>query len=342
MPTEEMQSSQGHDYFLYGDVAATHEGDLAYLKRMIVQAANVKLDAIKFHITNPDSYMTRGHPLYSRSKKRSYNYSTWRKVLSDASDYGLKVMGLANDEKSAEFLKEQNVYAIEIHATGLNDVFLLESLTGYEGFVLLGISGATLDEISMAVEQLRSSNDKKIYLVYGFQNYPTALEAINFNKMRSLQRIYGLPLVYADHTSKDSEYRLIFPVLAYAVGVKVIEKHLILNKNELRTDHESAIEPEDFIKLKQMLDTVSQAFKDESLMPNQYERLYRQYKKSIVAKVSIPKGKTIRREVLTYKRTPREGGKELSITQLDIERLIGRRARHDIQRDEPFDWGMIE
>lgn len=341
MLTEEMQSSQGHDYFLYADTAATHEGELAYLKNMIAEAAKVKLDGIKFHLTNAGMYMTEDHPLYSQIKKWNYSHPIWKEVFSDATERGLKVIGLANDEESAEFLKEQGVYAIEVHASGLNDVFLLESLTGYAGFVLLGISGATPDETITAIEQLRSADHKKIYLVYGFQNYPTTLEAINFNKMSSLQRIAGLPLVYADHTDKDSEYCYIFPLLAYALGVKVIEKHLILNKNEARIDHESALDPADFSELKRMLDTVSHSFKDEGLMPNRFERSYRQCKKAIVAKDNVPKDKLIQRENLAYKRTAQEG-KEVSITQPDIGQIVGRKARRDIQCDESIDWSMIK
>jgi sialic acid synthase SpsE len=134
-----------------------------------------------------------------------------------------------------------DIKAIEIHATALNDVFLLDKASYFKNTVIIGTGGSTLDEIDYAVNYLKQKGKDDIFLMHGFQNYPTDYKDIKLERMNKLSELFNLPVGYADHTDpldKNNEY---ISCLGVANGYNVIEKHFTHRFGEKRIDSQSAI-----------------------------------------------------------------------------------------------------
>ena len=63
--------------------------------------------------------------------------------------------------------------------------------------------------------------------------------------------------------------------------------------------------------------------------------LYKKARRSILARIKIPKGKIIKEEDIVIKRPG------LGIHPSQLSQLIGKIAKIDIDEDEPITWEMI-
>ena len=84
--------------------------------------------------------------------------------------------------------------------------------------------------------------------IHGRQDYPTEIKDVKLNSLR-LKAWNG----YADHTRApilgEWKWEFIIPAMAIAAGATLIEKHICLNREELKKkskDWVSALEPDEF------------------------------------------------------------------------------------------------
>lgn len=328
--------------YIIAETAYNHEGDIKYLIKMIDDIAEIKLNAIKFHLLlNIDSYMKKTHPLYKQVKKWMFSENQWDKIISHATRKKLDIIALCDDVESIQYIiKKKNIYAIELHATSINDHFMLSEIAKFHGLIILGIGGTKIDEISYAVDFLKNHRKKDILLMYGFQSYPTNYADINLSKMITVSNLYNLPVGYADHTSYNDPNNTIISVSAALLGFPILEKHYTINEGKKRIDYHAAVGKK---KMKDIQDLMQLALKvhgNGKTTLSKSEKIYGKVgpmKKSIVAKCDIKKGEKLTIEKLWLKRTPEES----KIQQKQFLNLLKYRAKVDIKKDEVLDMKKI-
>ena len=328
-----------NDFYLIGETAYNHEGNINYLYKMINGIASVGWDAVKFHLLlKPESYMTEGHPLFQKVKGWIYNEKQWEDIIRYSNKKGLEIIALCDDVGSIEFILEKKlpVSGIELHASCLNDYFMLQKLWGYHGVIILGIGGSSIEEIEYAVKTLRKNGKGGILLMYGFQNFPTDYKEINLRRMCSIRDLFSLPVGYADHTAYDNENNEFLSSIGFVLGARVLEKHYTPDYGVERTDFQSACNNEQLKAIKEKLIVLKDALGDGSFQMSNAEEAYGKtgpMKKAIVAKRGIPQGKKIEFEDLWFKRTKGES----SIKQKDIEGIVGLKVEKGMDKDEIID-----
>ncbi|QEC52137.1 N,N'-diacetyllegionaminate synthase [Anseongella ginsenosidimutans] len=330
--------------YLIGETAFHHQGDELFLRELIDHGANAKANAIKFHLLlDLDDYMIKTHDAYHILQEWMLTESQWENVIAYNSEKGLDSILLCNDLKSIEFavkLESDSLKAIELHATGLNDYFLLKKASEFDKTVILGIGGSSIDEISYAIEMLKSLGKDDIFLMYGFQNYPTRYENINLKKMIKLQNLFALPVGYADHTDPSDEFNEIVSILGIPMGINVCEKHFTHVFGEKRIDSQSAVSMEQFAKIRKMMDAAWTAAGDGILKMSEAELSYGNtgpMKKAIVASTPIKKGEIITLAKIAFKRT----NESTYILQKFLPQLLGAIASKDIEQDEFIDFANV-
>ncbi len=212
--------------YIIGETAYNHEGDIKYLYKMIDDITELKLNAIKFHmLLNPESYMQKKHPLIKEIKKWMFSKNQWSEIVDYSNKKGLEIIVLCDDVESIEYILENNisVTAIELHATGLNDYFLLNTVSGFNKQIILGIGGSTIDEIAYTIDFLENKGKNDILLMYGFQSYPTKYTDINLSKMLKIRDLFKLPIGYADHTAFDDPNNEVISCMAATMGFNILE-----------------------------------------------------------------------------------------------------------------------
>lgn len=331
--------------YLIGETAYIHEGDFAYLTRMVEEISEVGFDAVKFHLLlELGSYMSKSHPVFTGLQKRIFSKKQWSEIIAYANSKGLEIIALCDDVASAEFIlaEHKDIRGIEVHATGLNDHYLLDAVSKFPGAILLGISGSTIEEIRFAVDFLQERNAGEIILMYGFQSFPTDHNDINFSKMLEISKLFNLPIGYADHTAFDSPYNKTISILPAAMGFSILEKHYTLDCREKRIDHEAAVGRETMQEIKELMKIALQAYggKASGYMSGaelEYGRIGFM-KKAIVARKFIAKGQKLGLDNLWFKRTGEVG----FIKQSQFSSLFGLEAAQDIKEDEVIDFTKVK
>lgn len=328
--------------YIIAETAYNHEGDITYLYGMIDELADLQVSAVKFHLLlNLESYMEKTHPLFSQLKTWLFSKQQWTDIIEYTQQKHLDIVALCDDIDSIKFLnKKKNIRALEIHATSINDYFMLNEAAEFSGRIILGVGGSTHEEVSHAVDILKAKKKRDILLIYGFQSYPTKYADINLSKMTQLRELFNLPVGYADHTGFNDPYNEVLSVAAAMMGFEVLEKHYTLNPGKKRIDYEAAVGKEQLAKIKDLMEIALLAHGHTTVAMSKAERQYGgvgPMKKAIVAKKSIAKGDKLSLENLWFKRTEVKS----KIPQYDFLKLIGHEAKEDIKKDEVIDYSKL-
>jgi sialic acid synthase SpsE len=329
--------------YIIGETAYIHEGDIDYLFRMIDEMAELKFNAVKFHLLlHPESYMQEKHPLINKLKEWIFSVDQWDEIIDYTNDKNLDVIALCDDVESINFLlsNEKEINSIEIHAVSLNDHFLLDSVSKFDRRIILGVGGSSLDEIDYAINFLKNRGVAEILLMYGFQSYPTNYKEINLSKMIKLKDLFNLPVGYADHTAFNDPNNTLISIMGIVMGFNILEKHYTLDFGKERIDYHGAVGKVQMKEILQLMKIALDVFGDESVRMSTAEKNYGNIgpmKKAIVAKKDIKKGEKLSLANLWFKRTQEES----YIKQNEFLRLIGLEAKLNIKTDEVIDFAKI-
>ncbi len=329
--------------YLIAETAYIHEGDFDYL-RSLVKMTPGKVDAVKFHLLfDLDDYMSGRHPLYGNMKNWLFSESQWRELFGICSDKGVDVIALCDDIKSIEFAnKQKEVSAIELHATSLNEVFMLEACALSDKGIVLGIGGCSYKEIEFALDVLSKNKERRdILLMYGFQSFPTDYANIRLARLFSLMdKFKGVSWGYADHTIFDDPLNAYISALPVSFGVGVIEKHYAIEKGKERIDYQAAVSVEDLIEIKDLMCSLAKMWDNGNSDQAEPEKRYGEVgpmRKAIVFRRDLPAGHRIEKEDLAYKRTANRS----VLKQSDIFKVIGMKLSNSVKKDDIVDFDLL-
>ena len=134
-------------------------------------------------------------------------------------------------------------------------------------------------------------NSKKLAILHCVSSYPVVESEANLLAIKTLKSKFSDCIIgYSDHT-----LGILSPIVAVALGAKIIEKHFTLNKSfSSFRDHKISVNP------KEMKEMVIKIRKIELMLGNGKKELQNSEKKnikymrrSIIAKIEIPKGKKV-------------------------------------------------
>lgn len=322
--------------YIIAETAYNHEGDFDYLVKMTKEIGDIGLQAVKYHLLlDASSYMVKTHPLFETIGNWMFSKEQWIEIFHIAQEYNLDIVALCDDLESLEFINATfpEIFAVELHASSINDFHILKEAAKFPGKVILGIGGSTLDEISCAIDSLRKDGKEDILLMYGFQSYPTNYAEINLKKIVKIQDLFGLPVGYADHTSYDDPNNILISCMGMFLSIPILEKHYTLDYGVERIDYHAAVGKDQMSEIQKLMELALLVIGDGSLAMSTAEKKYGNIgpmKKAIVAGDDIHKGTLLTTDNLIFKRTE----KESPLCQSDFDLLCGLRTIRDLKKDD--------
>jgi sialic acid synthase SpsE len=332
----------------YYDIAAKEKLTLLdAAKLMISKAKEGGAHAVKFQSYKAETLATRSCPSYwDTTKEASINqYELFKKYdrfgeneYRELSAYSKKTrivfMSTPFDFESVEYL-DKLVDLFKISSSDITNLPLIKYIAKKNKPIFMSTGASTNEEIIEAVNTIENEKNEKIVLLHCVLNYPTFYENANLIRIKYLQNLYPKYLIgYSDHTVPDKNIQVL--MAAIILGACVIEKHFTLDKAIPGNDHYHAMDTSD---LKVLSDNINFYKKilgssDSYLATELDSRKYA--RRSIVANIKIPKGAKISLEMIASKR-PGTG-----ISPNEFDKLIGKIARLNIDKDEIIQWDKIE
>lgn len=319
-----------------------HNGSLDVAVMMARAAKRAGANVVKFQIfkadklatrsADPAEYMTLGtignKTQYELLKALELSYAQFRDLKIECDKIGILFAASPFDEDSLEFLLSLETPFIKIGSGEITDIPLLERAGRSKLPVILSTGMATLDEIGAAVEALER---EKLILLHCTSDYPTQVHDTNLNAMRELERRFGVPVGFSDHTLGFGA-----AAAAVALGAVVIEKHFTLDRELPGPDQRASLTPEQLSMLVNTIREVEVSLgKPQKIITPSEMKNRLAVRKSVVAAKLITKGQVIARADLACKR-PGDG-----ILPSQIGEIVGRTANTDIEADTKISKSMI-
>ena len=316
---------------IISETAFTHEGDLDYLIKQIELAKETGSDYIKFQILlDIDSVYSKSTSLYHDMKSKMLSSKNWEHAMKHAKDIGLNILILPIDYQALQFVLESKYTdAIEIHSICLNDIVFLDKINASKTklLIFLGVGGRTNKDIDFCINYLNSDN---LVLMSGFQSFPTKKKDANLGKIKSLKNHYNYHVGYADHTPWDEDDSSMI-LTSLALGSIYIEKHIILKKGSGRADNYSAVSKNEFIALRNILDSYTLIYGNDKLeILSEKELAYKNRERKIVALIDIKQDTPFNTSNIGYSVTNQTS----DILQNQFNEILLKSANIDVRKGE--------
>jgi N-acetylneuraminate synthase/N,N'-diacetyllegionaminate synthase len=322
--------------FIIAEAGVNHNSDIRLAKKLIDVAKEAGTDAVKFQtfkseeIVTPDAEQAR-YQTENIGKKESQlemlkrlelSYSDFEKLKKYCDKKGIIFLSTPHSCQEDVDLVAELCPAIKVGSGDLTNLPILKYIAKKKLPVILSTGMANLEEVKEAIEVILPIN-KELILLHCTTNYPTALNEVNLKAILTLKKEFNLPVGYSDHT-EGIEVSLVAAVL----GACVIEKHFTLDKNLPGPDHKASLEPDELKEMVKTIRDMEKALGNGIKKPTKSEEKIKKVgRKSIVAKVDIPKGTKIIQDMLIIKR-PGTG-----IEPKYLYKVIGKIVRKNIKRE---------
>jgi len=316
--------------YIIADMACSHEGKSSIAHNIIDGAGQAGADAIQFQIWILKKLMVPHHPDFKRVSRLELSGPQWASLISYTREKypNMEIIACIYERDSVDFCEKEGVDAYKIHTSDLSNPDLIKYVAKTDKRIDLSVGGSTIDEIKTALEWIKSTLGSKIWLMYGFQNFPSPTEEVHLRYMLKLKELFELPMGYQDHSDADTQAGFWLCATALGMGIDIMENHITHNRSLRGVDHEAALNPDEFACFVSMVRTIEEALGTSIPKPFNTEELkYRKYsKKSLVASRNLPAGTRLTPHDLTAMRAD-----ELGLPPDKADLLIGRATAQEIQ-----------
>ncbi len=337
---------QHHKPFVIAELSGNHNQSLEKALAIVEAAAKAGASALKLQTYTADTmtidcrgsdFVVKGtgdawqdKTLYSLYDEAHTPWEWHKPIFERSYELGMIPFSSPFDETAVDFLESLEMEIYKIASFEMTDVMLLKKVASTNKPVIMSTGMASESEIELAVNTLRKNGCEKLVLLKCTSAYPAEYKDANLTTIPYLSSKYQALAGLSDHTMGAA-----VPVAATALGARVIEKHLTLNRKEGGVDSHFSMEPDEFAT---MVTQVNQAF--ESLgeiqtSPSDAELACRQYRRSVYVVSDIAQGEVLTTENI---RIIRPG---FGAPPHHFEKLLGKTVNTPIKRGTAMTEALI-
>lgn len=331
----------GRQCYIIAEAGVNHNGSPELARELISVAAGAGADAVKFQTFKAEQLVTgeakkaayqdaalggKGGQL-EMLKRLELNAGMHQELSDFSKGKGIQFLSTAFDLESLSMLNDLGLPIFKIPSGEITNFQLLEAVAKLGKPVVLSTGMADLGEIEEAIEVMLASGSARadLTVLHCTTAYPTPVEEVNLKAMLTIGAAFpGVAIGYSDHT-----LGIAVPLAAAALGARVIEKHITLDKGMEGPDHRASLEPVELKEMVRGIREVELALGHGRKEPTRSESLnMTAARKSLVAARRIEKGEKFCERNVTMKRP---GG---GMSPMEWPRVMGVRANRDFEADE--------
>ncbi len=320
----------GYPVYIIAEGCDNHMGSIDVAKEMCRQAKLAGADCIKFQHHLPDEEMLsdakisgkNNVSLYEFLKQHAFTLKQHRELMEYCKKIGIQYLCTPFSLKAAYELDAMGVDAFKIGSGEMTDIPTLVRIARLGKPMIVSTGMSTIEEIRRTYDVLKQTG-VSLAFTNCISEYPPKYEDINLKFILQMQKYFPEAIIgHSDHTPD-----LYTSFGAVALGARIIEKHVILDKRTPGLDQSVSI---DFQELHQLVDGVRK-LEDalgsvKKVHPGEKEVRSWAFR-SLVTKCPIKKGQRIEEDMIWSKR-PGTG-----IPSYRMREIIGKYAATDIDEN---------
>jgi N,N'-diacetyllegionaminate synthase len=245
---------------IIAEAGVNHNGDMALAKRIIDAIADTDVDYIKFQTMVPELLMVATTPkaeyqventgdaesALDMIKGLTFTYSEFSELQAYVQSKGKKFLSTAFDHPSLAFLSEIGLSLFKIPSGEITNLPYLRDVAARAEDIILSTGMSELAEVDAAVTAIVETGfpRNRITVLQCNTAYPTPINDTNIRAMVAMGEKLNVAIGFSDHTEGIAG-----SIAAVALGARVIEKHVTVDKTLPGPDQYASMEPAEFALL---------------------------------------------------------------------------------------------
>ena len=322
----------GSRVFVIAEIGNNHNGSLKVAKDLVDASIEAGADCVKFQIRNREA-LYRQAPgsegsedlgveyIQDRLSKVELTITEHRELRDYCATKNVLYMCTPWDEPSVDVLASMDVPALKLASADLTNPYLIRKAASL-GKPLVLSTGMSFESEIEAACQLVKNLGVPFAILHCNSAYPAPEQDIHLSYIYRLKEIHGV-VGYSGH-----ERGTAITIAAVALGAKIVERHITLDRNMEGPDHPASLEPDEFKTLVDGIRQVEQAlpWTGPGRHASQGELLNREnLSKSVVTAVAIRRGDVITEKKLRIA-SPGQG-----LAPYRLPELLGKVAQRDMR-----------
>ena len=335
----------GQPTFIIAEAGVNHNGKIELAKKLVDIAVDSGADAVKFQTFKAEEVTTSQADLADYAKKNigknlrqidmikslELNYDDFKFLKRYCDKKKIIFLSTPHTSDAIDFL-EDLVPAYKFGSGDITNIPALRHAAKKDKPMILGTGMSTSEEVKHAIDVIKSEKNDKIIVLHCTTNYPCPIDEVNLRAMLKMKSDFDCLVGYSDHT-----IGITVPIMAAALEAAVIEKHFTLDRDMIGPDHKVSLEHNELKKMVEEIRNAEKALGIAEKKPTSSEiKNMKLIRKSIVAKTDIEKGAIINEDMIIIKR-PGTG-----LKPTDVDKVINKKAKRKISKDEIFQLDMVQ
>ena len=263
--------------------------------------------------------------------KEAYTPWEWQEELFQiAKEEGLVCFSSPFDKTAVDFLEKLGNPIYKIASFEITDIPLIEYTASKGKPMIISTGIAEYEDIRLAVEACRKVGNNDITILKCTSSYPAPIEEANLVMMQRFAKDFNIKVGLSDHTLGTT-----VPVVAAALGAKVIEKHFILDKSIGGPDASFSLDEQEFTE---MVTAVRKA--EESLGQETYELTEKQRSGKTFAR-SLYVAEDIKEGELITERNVRSVRPGFGLHPKYLKDVLGKKINRNLEKGEKLTLEVI-
>tara|TARA_A100001388_G_C28774344_1_gene506196 strand:+ start:1591 stop:2607 length:1017 start_codon:yes stop_codon:yes gene_type:complete len=325
---------------IVAEIAQAHEGSLGIAHSLIDSAKKAGATDVKFQMhfaeeesSNEDKFRINSFPQdknrYSYWKRMEFSLLQWKELFKHCREIEINPIVSPFSHKAIELCNELGISSLKIGSGETSNIPLIKHAASKASEIILSTGMSGWLEIDNAIKEINFLEKKNlnIIILQCTSKYPTNLEEIGIENIKSIFERYKLPSGLSDHSGKLSP-----SLAAVSQGyTSMVEIHITYSKECFGPDSKSSLE---ILQFKQLVELIRETEilisnkVDKDVIPPDIKKIKLLFSRSMFAKVNIPKGTKFNKEMIIYKKP----GGGLNFNQEDL--VIGKRSKFNIEKGD--------
>ncbi|MFQ5479865.1 MAG: N-acetylneuraminate synthase family protein [Thermodesulfobacteriota bacterium] len=324
--------------YVIAEAGSNHNGSLSLAKELIDAASLAGASAVKFQsftaegLVNPLRPDGKGgwerEPAFDVLEGLTIPWPWHLELKSMAESRGMDFLSTPFSTEVAELLYLAGIKAFKIASGDINNEPLLRVVASYGRPVILSTGASYMNEVEEAVSILTEAGAAEIALLHCSSLYPPDFNSVNLRAMNTLAERFSCPVGISDHTPG-----LAVTLGAVAMGAKIVEKHLTLDRKMTGPDHACSMEPVEFEQMVREIRHLEEAMGSPIKKPSAAELAERTgARRGIYVNMDIKKETLITGEMVKVVRHA------YGLEPKALKDVLGMRAARNLTKDMPLGW----
>jgi N-acetylneuraminate synthase len=327
--------SQDYDKSEYCiELGQSHDGSLGYVLAMIDALGKRGIRLIKFQMHLPEYESTRLEsfrvPIVGSDKSRyeywertGFKITEWETIKAKCDSKDIEFLCTPLSVQAVDALERLEVRRYKVGSGDLTNTQLLEAVSETQKPIILSTGMAYWHEIDSALEIIDPSITTLLQCTSSYPSNPTDA---GLNVMVEMQKKFPLCRIgFSDHSGNSY-----VAMLAFALGAKFVEQHVVFSKEQHGPDTSSSVDLDDVSRINEFL-TIYSSYQNRSVdkdeVAKSLENIRKLFGRGISPIHKIKKNQVIEERHLTFKKPLGE------FQWQDRDKIIGKIAVRDLTPD---------